>query len=60
LLKFLNVKHKLFAIARAGQETVEAPTAAYGLLDKPLGHCAKSHRFHYRLHLSGLTCFLDF
>ncbi len=59
LLKLLNVKHDVLAIARGRQKTVEPPDTADGLLGKPLSHCAKGHRFQCRLHLSCLPGFLN-
>ncbi len=60
LLKFLNVKHDVLAIARCRQKTVEPPGTAYGLFCKPFSQCTKGHRFQCRLHLSYLPCFLNF
>jgi len=59
LLKFLNVKHDVLAIARCRQKTVESPGTGYGLFCKPLSYCAKGHRFQCRLHLSYLPRFLN-
>ncbi len=60
LLKLLNMKHNVFAVARCSQKTGEAPGTAYGLFDKPLSQCTKSHRFHRRLDLSCLPRLLNF
>ncbi len=59
LLKFLNVKHNLFAIARCRQKTIETPTATHFLSCQTLCNCAERHCFHLRLDLSGLARFVD-
>ncbi len=59
LLKFLNVKHNMLAVARCRQKTIETPAATYALSCQPLGHCTERHRLHKRLDLSGLPRLVD-
>jgi len=60
LLKLLNVKHNMFSLARCCQKALEIPTASYVLSCQSLSDCAKRHRLHKCLDLSGLPCFVDF
>ncbi len=60
LLKFLDMKHNVPAVARCSQKTVEAPGTANRLFNKPLSQCPKRHCFQSCLDLSGLPCLLNF
>ena len=57
LLKLLNMKNDVLAVARGCQKTVEAPGTANSLLCKPFCQCTESNCFHCRFDLSDLTCF---
>ena len=59
LLKLLNVKHKVFALARCCQKALEIPVASDVLSCQSLSDCAKRHCLDKRLDLSGLPCFVD-
>jgi len=59
LLKLLNVKHKVFALARCCQKSVEFPVASHVLSCQSLGDCAKCDRLDKCLDLPGLPCLVD-
>ena len=48
------MEHSTFSIAWTGQKTLEAPTAAWNLLHKPLSDSRERHGFHHQLHLPAL------
>ena len=60
LLKFLDMKHNISAVARCSQKTIEAPGTANRLSDKPLSQCPKRYCFQSCLDLPGLSAFLNF
>ncbi len=59
LLKFLNMKYNMFAIARSCQKTIEIPATAYFLSCESLSDCTKRQGFYKCLDLSGLPDLLN-
>ena len=54
------MKHDAFTVAGRCQKTFDAPLAAHGLLDQPLCHGTKGHRFDHQFYLPYLASFLNF